>query len=143
MTPTRLLVIDDQPSLLHFLRCSMEERWPGCVVDTAESADQARALIGRRRYDAILTDYDLRDGTGLQLAALARKRLPSVPVLLMTASPSPLLEARLGPRHTSVHSLLLKPFDLSRLFEVIESVPEAEDRTADFPRQGNLDTVHG
>ena len=133
MTPTRLLVIDDQPSLLYFLRCSIEERWPGCVVDIAQNTNQAKALLGHWCYDAILTDYNLQDGTGLQLAALARKHLPAVPVLLMTASPTPLLETRIGHRHSDIHSLLRKPFDLTQLFEVLESMPERQ----------NLGTAHG
>jgi DNA-binding response OmpR family regulator len=122
MAPRHVLLIDDQPSLLHFLRHSIEDHWPGCVVDTADSTNDARALLRAGRYDVILTDYNLHDGTGLQLAAMARRRLPAVPILLMTASPTPTLEAKVGVRHGSIRSLLRKPFDLEQLYDALESL---------------------
>jgi DNA-binding NtrC family response regulator len=121
MAPRHVLVIDDQPSIVHFLRCSLEERWLGCSVDVAHTSLQARALLRRNSYDFVLTDYQLHDGDGLQLAAMVKERLGPVPVVLMTASPPAPLQAPSGLARNGITAMLRKPFDLTQLFDIIET----------------------
>ena len=120
MAPRHVLVIDDQPSIVHFLRCSLEDRWSGCSVDVAHSSRQARALLQHNSYDVVLTDYQLRDGNGLELAALVKERQGSVAVVLMTASPPAPLQAASGLECNGIAAMLRKPFDLGQLFAIIE-----------------------
>lgn len=128
MAPRHVLVIDDQPSLLFFLHCSLEERWPGCSVDSARTSKQARALLRRNSYDVILTDYELRDGNGVQLAALLHERAPGVPVVLMTASPVPFYESGTSLRTKGIAALLRKPFDLRQLYHTLETAVDHGDQ---------------
>jgi DNA-binding NtrC family response regulator len=116
-----VLVVDDQPCLLHFLRHSIQDRWPGCVVDIAGSGRDARALLRSSDYDVVLTDYHLGDATGLQLAALARRRCPTMPVLLMTGAPIEAIATRTRAT-AAVRRLLRKPLDLGQLYDAVESL---------------------
>ncbi len=130
MAPTRLLLIDDQPSLLHFLRGFLEDRWPGCLVDTAHSSGAARALLAGGYYDAIVTDYHLGKDTGLDLARYARERLPSVPVILMSASAQALAEAGAHAGSDGIRLLLRKPFDLGQLCAALEAMTDPLTKVA-------------
>ena len=121
MSPRHVLVVDDQPSLLHFLRHCIQDHWPGCVVDTAECGKDARALLHSGDYDVVLTDYHLGDATGLELAALARRRRPAMPVLLMTGAPIETIETRTRAA-AGVRRLLRKPLDLGQLYDAVESL---------------------
>lgn len=120
MAPQRILLVDDQPSILHFLRCGLEEHWPACLVDVAGSAEQAQPLLASQTYDAIVTDYHLGDGDGVQLARLAKQYLPRVSIVLVSASRHTLAAAEADARRAGVGLLLAKPFDLSQLVRALE-----------------------
>jgi two-component system, NtrC family, response regulator PilR len=132
MAPRHVLVIDDQPSIVHFLRCSLEERWLGCSVDVAQTSRQARALLRHNSYDVVVTDYQLHDGNGLQLAALVKERLGPVPVVLMTASPPAPLQAPSGLASNGITAMLRKPFDLAQLFDIIETAAPGDRQDAAY-----------
>ncbi|MGI6206903.1 MAG: response regulator [Anaerolineae bacterium] len=121
MAPQRVLLVDDQPSILHFLRCGLEEHWPACLVDVASSAEQAQPLLATRTYDAIVTDYHLGDGDGVELARLARQYLPEVSIVLVSASRSALAQAEAEALQAGVGSLLCKPFNLQQLLSALET----------------------
>jgi len=121
MIPRNVLLIDDHPCLLHFLHCSLKDRWPGCLVDTAQSSRHARFLLKSNHYDLVLTDHDLRDGSGLEIVEMAQQLLPSSPIILMTARPTTVLEQYVAQETCGISILLRKPFDLQQLFLTLES----------------------
>src|SRR4051812_3071776 len=74
----RILLVDDDPIVLRALIRAIVARWPGdCSVSTITKADgvlQARALwlaaeLDHRPFDVVVTDLDMPDGTGFDLAA--------------------------------------------------------------------------
>lgn len=129
MSPEKMLIVDDQPSILFFLQRSLERHWPACLVDTADSIFLARSLIRSKRYDLILTDFSLRDGDGFQIARLARRAHPPVPVVLMTASQDALAYAQSSPGAYSISSAIAKPFELSQLYSALGSAIGSETET--------------
>ncbi len=120
MAPQRVLLVDDQPTALDILRSGLLHAWPACRVDVAGNAAQARPLIAHNRYDAIITDYFLGDGTGLQLAQMARTRLPEAAIVLVSASHYALAGAEADARDAGI-DLLPKPLDLGRLVRAVDS----------------------
>ncbi len=56
--PLRILVVDDEPAILRFLRASLESQ--GYIVPTAANARTALDMV--RRHTADLVVLDLRDG---------------------------------------------------------------------------------
>lgn len=124
MVPQRVLLIDDQPAALHILRTGLLHTWPSCQVDVACSAAQAEPLISSNHYDAVITDYHLGDGTGLQLAQAARNRLPGATIVLTSASHYALAAAEMEARRSGI-GLLPKPFGLGSLIQTLDTTEVA------------------
>jgi DNA-binding response OmpR family regulator len=75
-----LLVEDDKDVRLLVEHVLIRARYE---VDPAATLEAGRALLARNRFDLVLTDAALPDGSGIQLAEEAEKR--SIPVIIMTA----------------------------------------------------------
>jgi PAS domain S-box-containing protein len=84
MTPTRVLIVDDDPALLQALPETLRLRMAGLLVDVADSARAALARIGATDYDAIVSDIKMPDMDGLALLAEIRVLCPTTPTLLIT-----------------------------------------------------------
>lgn len=107
-----MLVIDDEPMILHVVT-RMVMRLGAQPVGVGSLAD-ARALLAAERFDLVLSDVALGDGSGLDLA-LALIAAGSPPVVLMSGSHERLEDAagRIGVR------ILPKPITLEALERVI------------------------
>ena len=83
----RLLIIDDEPSLLELLKRYLERM--GYQVDTA--AESASALAGFAadplRYDLVITDLHLPGAGGEELLAQMRKLNPGLRALIASGLP--------------------------------------------------------
>jgi two-component system, NtrC family, response regulator GlrR len=111
----RILVIDDDPDVVAMLSRSLSRH--GYQIDAAESPDDALARAETTAYDAALVDLVMpgRDGAGL--AAELRKRLPGLPVCLLTGySHSPLIPAA----EKSGVAVFKKPVIIQELLEFLE-----------------------
>ena len=64
-------------------------REEGYAVDVAADGAQGRMLASVHEYDAILLDYMLPDGTGLQVAQALRREGRATPILMLTGNNSP------------------------------------------------------
>jgi two-component system response regulator PilR (NtrC family) len=107
----RLLIVDDEESMLEFLRLLFEDS--DYDLETADSVRGARALLEATTPDVILCDYKMPDGTGLELLDEIKQRKISSAVILMTAH---------GTHETAVEAMRLgaydyvaKPFDVNEL----------------------------
>ncbi len=78
----RVLVIEDDPYISHFLMMSLEKE--GYRVFVAKSADEGMFLFSSNPVDVILLDLGLPDRDGLQVIGDIRA-VSSVPVLVVSA----------------------------------------------------------
>ena len=78
---TRVLVVDDEPQILRALRTSF--RAAGYDVETAETAEQALALLAAKPPDAVVLDLVLPDGKGTDVCRELRK-WSSAPVIVLS-----------------------------------------------------------
>jgi len=76
-----LLVEDDTVDQLAFKRAVKEQGSP-YAYDVAGSVAEARALLSGNRYDAVITDYSLGDGTAFDVIELAR----GIPLVFTTGA---------------------------------------------------------
>ena len=86
----RVLCIDNEPLILTGMKLLLEG-W-GCTVETAASLQMWQGSISphEQRPNAIIADYHLEDGTGLQAIGAIREHFGvPVPALLVTADRSP------------------------------------------------------
>ncbi len=79
--PRVLLVEDDLVDQLAFKRAVRELGSP-CDYEVAGSVAEARELLGRNVYDAVVTDYALGDGTAFDVVELAR----GIPLVFTTGA---------------------------------------------------------
>ena len=82
MTGLRVLVVDDEPQILRFLRPALEAS--GYQVLHAVAGREALRLIANSSPDIIVLDLGLPDMDGKEVLAEARK-FTSVPILILSA----------------------------------------------------------
>ncbi|MDH3253783.1 MAG: sigma-54 dependent transcriptional regulator [Acidobacteriota bacterium] len=111
MTSQRILLIDDEQSILDFLRLLLEEA--GYAVTEANSVAAARKNLDAGGFDLVLCDLMMPDGNGLDLLKEIKRDEPQTAVIMMTAygSTKSAIEAmRLG-----AYDYVSKPFDVEEL----------------------------
>jgi two-component system, OmpR family, copper resistance phosphate regulon response regulator CusR len=106
----RLLVIEDEPKLAHYLHKGLSEN--GYVVDVAHDGIAGRHLATQGEYDLLLLDIMLPgvDGFGVLKALRARA---GTPVLMLTARDK--VEDRVRGLQEGADDYLVKPFAFSEL----------------------------
>jgi PAS domain S-box-containing protein len=126
LPPCAALVVEDQYIVATALCMALEE-W-GLDVTVAHSVAQARAALAGRRFDVIVSDYQLPDGNGFDAISAARAGGTGAAVLL-TGDTQP---ETLRRTHEAGLRLLTKPVDVRQLREVVreltDPVPGPVDR---------------
>lgn len=84
MDKIRLLVVDDHPMVIAGMRSMLSQISFVELVDTAGNAYEAMELIKRYLPDIVITDINMPEITGIELAAKIRKEFPEVRVLAMS-----------------------------------------------------------
>lgn len=112
-TPTRhlshLLLVDDDPALLHALSAMLQIRLGHFTVDTCRTAMRALDCMISKRYDAIISDVKMPEIDGLQLLRSMKKTRPHTPVLLISGHADQALIAEAF--QTGADDFITKPID--------------------------------
>lgn len=110
---TRVLVVDDDEDARELLQLALERR--GYRVTVASSFEGARAALDSAPFDALVTDIELEDGSGLGLRKVASVAIACT--LTGHASPADAERAR----DAGFDAHLVKPVDLDALCDVLGS----------------------
>jgi len=118
--PIKILVVDDDPSLLAVLEASLRLH-DDYQVTAIVSAAKALQQIERQEFDLVVTDYSLGDPSinGLTLLRAVRRRSDHPLVIIITAFAS--LEITLESIHLGAYDFLTKPFQIDELQLVIRN----------------------
>lgn len=121
----RLLLVDDDPSLLRLLTLRLEGE--GYQVINADSAETALALLTKQSVDVVLSDLRMPGLDGMSLFDEIAKRYKGLPVVLMTAHGS--IPEAVAATQRGVFGFLTKPLNPVELREVLQralnqSLPE-------------------
>jgi DNA-binding NtrC family response regulator len=88
----KILLVDDIDFNLEFeiklIKNIMDEKDIEIQIDTANNVENAKDLIIRNRYDAMIVDMNLPDGSGTDIAKVAREKQPDAKVAALTIYPS-------------------------------------------------------
>ena len=81
-----VLVVDDEPMIRSMMELTLAEM--GYVVTGAESVEEALNIYesDTHRFRALVTDFNLADGTGLDIVNTINECDEPPPVILMTGS---------------------------------------------------------
>jgi DNA-binding NtrC family response regulator len=80
----RLLVVDDDPSLLRALPEMLKLRLPHIDVDTVLTPEEAVSALRTSDYQVVLCDYTMPGGGGARVLETAVHECPWTPVIVMT-----------------------------------------------------------
>ena len=88
-----ILVVDDDPSSRLLATAALEG--DGFAVDAAESAEEARMLISRRKPQLVLMDIRLLGMGGLEFTKELKSKAETaaIPVIALTAETTPVYES--------------------------------------------------
>jgi len=81
--PLQVLIVDDEPAILRFLRTSLSAQ--GYQTIEAETGAQALTMLARSRVDVVVLDLGLPDLDGLEVLKRLRESGSSVPVIVLSS----------------------------------------------------------
>ena len=127
-TTARVLVIDDEPDLRTLYELSLLRE--GYRVDTAADVAEALAQLDAQRYDAVISDMRLPDGSGLDVLRRLKDQSRSERCIVITAHGS--AENAVEALRSGAFDYLTKPVDLKQFRGAVAQAVRA-DRAAAVP----------
>lgn len=114
-----VLVVDDEPMIRSMMKLTLGEM--GYLVTGAASVEEALNIYerDRNRFQALVTDFNLEDGTGVDIVNTIKKQAQTTPVILMTGS------VKISPRESvqaGFSAFFQKPFSCLDMGREIDSL---------------------
>ncbi len=121
-----ILVIDDEPMIRSIVETLLSRR--GYSVVCAGTVEEAVGLFNREgaNYRALITDYNLEDGTGVDIVNVIKKKAAGIPVVLMTGSAE---MTRTASDEAGFFAYFRKPFNVMELGRKIDSLVNRGNKT--------------
>ncbi|HEX9051277.1 MAG TPA: sigma-54 dependent transcriptional regulator [Anaeromyxobacter sp.] len=132
--PARVIVVDDEPTLLKALEALLRRH--GHDVVALESPIAATQRLAQEDFDVALLDIKMPQLSGLELLNAVKHRRPEVEVIMMTGHGT--IETALQAVKAGAYDFLTKPFDDVEL--VARAVAKAAERKHLFDRNRQLET---
>lgn len=103
---------------------------PDISVSRADSLADAKAVLDDRVLDCVVTEYDLPDGTGLELIAALRERAPDTGAILVTAASPARITEESGPHHVAEFVPKTGAEVGTRVVQLVEQTAAGRSQTA-------------
>jgi signal transduction histidine kinase len=82
-----VLLLDDNPDDRALSRRELERHFPGCAIEeVGDRAGFEQHMQGDLAFDVIITDYQMRWSTGLEVLQRVKARHAEMPVIMFTAT---------------------------------------------------------
>jgi DNA-binding NtrC family response regulator len=120
MEPARVLVVDDEKSILLLLEEALTQ-W-GYQVTCAGSVSEALEALRGGLYDAAITDIRMPDMSGLDLLREIKKHDESIEVVIMTGYPT--IASAVEALKEGAYDYLSKPLILAELRHLMQRLME-------------------
>lgn len=115
-----LLIVDDEPLILHFLKEFFSRK--KIQVQTAENGKKALALLKSQSFDLVITDMKLGDISGLEVLKGAKESKNETVVIVMTAFGT--IDNAVEAMKQGAFHYILKPFTPDQLEMALEKAKE-------------------
>jgi nitrogen regulation protein NR(I) len=117
----RILVVDDDLSLCHFLKKTFSQK--GYEVITCHNGREALTIINQEKCDLILLDNRMSGRTGLQVLKEIKQNHSKLPIIIMTAFGT--TETAIEAMRLGAFDYILKPFELEEVSKLVAKGLEA------------------
>ena len=135
--PERILVVEDVTMTRRMLTRRLER--DGFEVLEAQDGQEALSIVTVAPVDAIITDVQMPRKSGIQLLEELRAKGISVPVILITSTPT--VEAAVECMKIGAYDYISKPVDLdelsAKIVEAMEQTRQADRGVATPTAKGN------
>lgn len=122
LSQARILIIEDEPGMRHFLGKSLQGK---CLsLHMAENTAQATGLISHINFDLVILDNYMEGQHGIEWLSEQRARGFFPPAILITAYAD--METAIQALQAGASDFLLKPFRTNQLLTAIASCLERE-----------------
>ncbi len=116
----RLLIVDDELHVRESLSAWFTE--DGYDVATAAGGKEALAILGRQRFDVVITDIRMPGMDGIELQRHIHETEPEIAIILVTAYAS--VSTAVEALKEGAYDYLVKPFDPEEMSRVVEKACE-------------------
>jgi two-component system KDP operon response regulator KdpE len=115
--PLRVLVVDDEPPILSFLRVSLQSQ--GYLVSTAANARTALDMVRGHTADLIVLDLGLPDMDGLDVVRQIRDDGETLPIIILSSRDNE--SAKVKALDLGADDYVTKPFGIDELLARIRA----------------------
>jgi len=115
--PLRVLLIDDEPAILRFLRAGLESQ--GYIVTTAEDARSGLGFIRQGAADLAVLDLGLPDMDGLEVVKRIRDSGGILPIIILSSRDNE--STKVSALDLGADDYVTKPFGIDELLARIRT----------------------
>lgn len=124
---TTVLLVDDDAGIRVAMGTAL--RRGGVEIVAAASLEEAKGILDKRSFDAVVLDYQLGDGSGLDLLRWIRGRRPESRCVLITAFAS--IPLAVDSMRDGASHFLAKPVDAETLLRVLREICPVESGSSE------------
>jgi two-component system phosphate regulon response regulator PhoB len=136
--PTRILLVEDDPSLIKLLTYNLASAGHGVCAST--NAEEAELLLDEELFDLVILDWMLPEMSGIEFCGRLRRspKTAHMPVLMLTARGEE--TDRIRGLATGADDYVVKPFSVPELLARVQALLRraAPERIADKLVAGGL-----
>ncbi len=118
MVKVKILVIEDEPKVVAFLKKGLEEQ--GYDVDAVYDGQIGEKMINNEDYDLIILDVIIPGINGIELCKRIREKDNQIPILMLTALGT--TDDKVEGFDAGADDYLVKPFEFKELLARIKSL---------------------
>jgi two-component system, NtrC family, response regulator PilR len=121
-SPTKILVVDDEPGLRHVLEVTFRRQGYEVVAVPGVRAALEALRQNPQPFPVVLTDLVMPDGSGIDVLSAARERSDATEVIVMTAHST--VEAAIDAMRKGAYDFVTKPFSPAQIAAIAEKALE-------------------
>ncbi len=115
--PLRVLVVDDEPAILRFLRTGLSAQ--GFIVSEAQAGRAALDCIRRDAIDLVVLDLGLPDMDGFDVIHQVREAGSAIPIIVLSSRDDE--SSKVSALDLGADDFVTKPFGIDELFARIRA----------------------